>query len=540
MKLFNKITVNKKFITLSLVSGVLLWAGWPSFPFFPLLFFGFVPLLYLEHEIFVANMFGKKWRLFPYIYVAFLIWNISTTWWVWNSTSIGAILAFVLNALLMCIPFMLFHQVRKKFGKSLGYLSLIVFWITFEYLHMRWDLSWPWLTLGNGLSRFPYFIQWYEYTGHLGGSLWILVMNILIFETINPVLSFSEKFNFKKIILPSVVLVVPVLISLFIYSDYYSQFTLVKRVTKNVVAVQPNIDPYNEKFDYSTLDAQMSRLLSLSAQKVDSTTDYLVWPETAIPEPIWLDSIESNPYIIQIRAFLKKYPKLKIVTGVAAYHTFDSKKTATTFKEGSMWVEEYNAAIQLDSSKKVPVYYKSILVPGVESIPYPAFFSFLEPLLIKEGGTSASYGRQDYRSVFYSKDGTGVAPVICYESIFGEYVSDYVKNGANLIFIMTNDGWWGNTDGHLQHLYYGTMRAIENRRYIARAANTGTSCFINERGDILQPTEWWQPAVISDSINPNAKQTFYTRYGDYIGFYALLISAILILLTVVKFIFERV
>ena len=209
-------------------------------------------------------------------------------------------------------------------------------------------------------------------------------------------------------------------------------------------------------------------------------------------------------------------------------------------KTNWQWTEEYNAAIQIDSSKKVQVYYKSILVPGVESVPYPKLFAFLEPLLINEGGTSVSYGRQDYRSVFSSPGKTGIAPVICYESIFGEYVSDYIKDGASLIFIMTNDGWWGNTDGHLQHLYYGAMRAIENRRCIVRSANTGTSCFIDERGNISHATLWWQPTVIKASVTSNSKETFYTRYGDYIGFYSLLISAVLILLAVIKFILERV
>lgn len=492
----------------------------------------------MEHDVFVANIFGKKKRLFPYAWMAFFIWNVSTTWWVWNSTALGSTLAFLCNALLMCIPFMLFHRVRTKFGKLLGYISLIVFWIAFEYLHMRWDLAWPWLTLGNGLSRFPYFIQWYEYTGHLGGSLWILIMNILIFEAINPFLHKDEKRSIKStsLIAAIIVFILPIIISLFIYTDYKESGP-----TKNVVVVQPNIDPYNEKFDYGTIDSQMNKLISLSALGVDSTTDYLVWPETAIPEPVWLDGVETNPYVIQIRRFLRTYPRLKLVTGISAYHTFSTKETPTTFKnDDGRWVETYNAAIQLDSTKRTPYYYKSLLVPFVESVPYPKVFAFFEPFLINEGGTSVSYGRQDTRSVFFSTDKTAIAPVICYESIFGEYVSDYVKNGASIIFIMTNDGWWGNTDGHLQHLYYGAMRAIENRRYIARSANTGTSCFIDERGNILQPTQWWQPTVIKARVIVNTKRSFYTRNGDYIGFYSLLISAILILLVIIKFILERV
>jgi apolipoprotein N-acyltransferase len=96
-------------------------------------------------------------------------------------------------------------------------------------------------------------------------------------------------------------------------------------------------------------------------------------------------------------------------------------------------------------------------------------------------------------------------------------VAGFVRNGANMIFIITNDGWWGNTAGHRQHMLFSSVRAIETRRSIARSANTGTSCFVNQRGDVFQATRYWEPAVIRQKINANNKITFYVRYGDYIA-----------------------
>ena len=167
-------------------------------------------------------------------------------------------------------------------------------------------------------------------------------------------------------------------------------------------------------------------------------------------------------------------------------------------------------------------------------MPYPGFFAFIGSWAIELGGISGSLGIQKERTVFFNKDSIGVAPVICYESIFGEYVSDYVNKGAGLIFIITNDGWWGKTDGYLQHNEYAKLRSIETRRSIARSANTGTSCFINQRGDVMQATEWRVDAVINQSLNVNTTITFYTKHGDYLARIALIVSGLLAITAIVS------
>ena len=132
------------------------------------------------------------------------------------------------------------------------------------------------------------------------------------------------------------------------------------------------------------------------------------------------------------------------------------------------------------------------------------------------GGLSYSRGYQDYRSVFKSKKGTNIAPIICYESIYGEYVSDYVRNGANLLAIVTNDGWWNNTEGHKQHLSYARLRSIETRKNIVRSANTGISSVINYRGEIVKTIGYEKEGLINYNVGVNNIITFYTMYGDYI------------------------
>jgi apolipoprotein N-acyltransferase len=127
-----------------------------------------------------------------------------------------------------------------------------------------------------------------------------------------------------------------------------------------------------------------------------------------------------------------------------------------------------------------------------------------------------------------------IAPVICFESVFGDYVTGYIKKGAEVIFVITNDGWWKNSRGYKQHLLFSQLRAVETRRSIARSANTGTSCFINQRGDVLQATNWWQQATIAGTINKNQALTFYVEHGDFIARTSVFISVLMVLLVLVR------
>ncbi|MGL4596104.1 MAG: apolipoprotein N-acyltransferase, partial [Bacteroidia bacterium] len=295
----------------------------------------------------------------------------------------------------------------------------------------------------------------------------------------------------------------------------------------NVVVVQPNIDPYvNFSSDFRE---QLEVMLKLAESKIDSTTDYVVMPETALVEDIWEHQLDFSTSIRMLRDFRKKYPRLKIVTGASTAKIYEDgnnlSATARKFKNMPGWFDSYNTALQVDSLAEVQIYHKSKLVPGVEKMPFPAIMKPLESFAINLGGTSGSLGMQDEREIFIApKNGQGkIAPVICYESIYGDYVGDYIRKGADFIFIITNDGWWGNTPGYRQHLRYGRLRAIETRKSIARSANTGISCFINQRGDIEQATSWWVATSIKQRIYSTQGETFYTRYGDYLAWFMLML-----------------
>ena len=237
-----------------------------------------------------------------------------------------------------------------------------------------------------------------------------------------------------------------------------------------------------------------------------------------------------------------RYPNLKLITGITSQREFAADephgpaiRSYERTGRPTIYYEYSNAAIQLTAkSKEVPIYLKSKLVPGAEFLPYRRVFFFLEPLVKKLQGSMAGLGIQEERSVFSGPSDERIAPVICYESIYGAYTTEYVTKGANALFIVTNDGWWDNTGGHRQHLAYARLRAIETRRSIARSANTGISGFINQRGDVLQPTKYNEAIAVNGKIQLNDEITVYTKWKDLIARILGFLSILLLLNGFVK------
>jgi apolipoprotein N-acyltransferase len=127
-----------------------------------------------------------------------------------------------------------------------------------------------------------------------------------------------------------------------------------------------------------------------------------------------------------------------------------------------------------------------------------------------------------------------VAPIICYESVYGNYVNGYVTNGAQFLAIITNDAWWHETQGHKQHLSFAQLRAIETRRDVARSANTGISAFINQKGEVTQQSKYGEKIALKGTVQLNNKLTFYVQQGDYLAKLAIGIGFILLLLIGIK------
>lgn len=522
-----------KLLALSSLAGFILFLGFPTKPVTPFMFIGLIPLLYVEDKINKWRPEISRWEIFKYSFNAFVIWNVLSTFWVANTSFAPSIFAFTMNSLFMSLPWIGYHWIRKRLGDRYGFASLVCFWLCFEWIHLQWEISWPWLTLGNAFAQYPFVVQWYEYTGHLGGTLWILVMNILIYRYIIKLRARVE-LTVQDLMYPVFTLFGPLMISAMIYITYQE-----KGESRNISIVQPNYEPHYEKFTVPEGE-QVRSFVRLSELCLTDSTDYLLYPETVFgPENI--DRLNEAPSIQAVKALLNRFPRSNFITGLSSYRILndESEKSAISRKSMSggreIWYEGQNTAIQIPAGggDEYDVHIKSKLVPGAEIFSYSEILFFLKPL-VKMAGGSIGLQRQKDRQVFENQYGEKIAPVICYESVYGDYVGQYMRKDANAIFIMTNDGWWDKTPGHVQHLKFAQLRAIEHRRSVARSANTGISAFIDQRGNITERTRYGKEATLQGSIRFNSELTFYSRWGDLIARLGILGSLLLFVAGVLK------
>ena len=529
-----------KYIFLSLISALLLSISWPTYgiPFF--IFFAFVPLLLMEQEISKFSKINKKgWVVFGLTYLAFFIWNVVTTGWLYhaknpdgNNSLLAVAIPVIVNSLLMSLVFQLYYWYKKVRGTYFGLVFFVAIWLSFERFHLNWEFTWPWLNLGNAFSEYPQLIQWYDTIGATGGSFWILLINVFAFYTLRIWQAGRiRKDLVKNISILVAIIVLPLLISIYKYNSY--QEKPVGEVT--TLLLQPKLDPYTEKYSKDSLQI-LGELLSLAEENSKTKVDFFIAPETAFPGNGSLseNGFNKSTSIAIAKEFLGKHPQSIFLTGASTHKfLFDEAEIedySTEIQEG-VWVNSYNSALQIIPNQNVEVYHKAKLVPGVEIFPY---IRYLKPILgdamLDFGGANSSLGIDKERKVFSNTfNKAKMAPIICYESIYGEYVTDYVKNGANLLAIMTNDSWWDNTEGHKQLLSYARLRAIETRREIVRAANSGISAHINARGDILQDTFYDDRTALLVKANLLEEKSIYTKIGDLISRIAIFVLGFLII-----------
>lgn len=533
-------------LLLALSGGALLTLAWPaSGSATPLLFIGLVPLL-LVVELRCppkgpCDRRGTGWMLFA----GLALWNLVTTSWLGNVqealgtrllTGVGVMLA---NAGLQLIAFAITRRVRRRYGRWMGWGAFAAWWMAWEVLHMRWDLQWPWLALGNGFAVRPEWVQWYEVTGHLGGSVWVLAANLLVLRWV------LSGYGMRTAWAPAALIVLPVLASMLRFHSYAERGRPVE-----VVVVQPNVDPYSEKFGGIDPLVQLDSMLALAEAAMTDSTRLVLLPETALQEAsrvflspagglevqgLWENAIDSSGSVGRIRAWQQRHPHCAVLAGMSSSRLIEADAPRSTVARPiggtDRFYESANAALFVAPGEGSVTYRKSKLVAGVELLPFHDQLGSLDALSIDLGGTTGSLAQQDTRAVFRpSDDGLAAAPVICYESVFGDYVADYVRNGADLIAILTNDAWWGDSFGYRQHLAYASLRAIETRRAVARSANTGVSCFIDQRGIVHQATAYWTKTAIRGTVLLDRTATPFVAWGELLRWPALFGGALALLL----------
>lgn len=495
-------------LLLSLGSAALLSVGWLGISGLPLLA-ALVPLLL------ISRSYGPSrrdfWKTAGWTALTFTLWSVITVWWVWNAAPIGVFAATIVQVVLFGAVFMLYHYVSKRARPALAYVILAAGWIAAEHVYINGEISFPWLVLGNGFAGDPWAVQWYEYTGALGGSLWVIVSNLLVLEAI---VSRRRAAWLRE----AAWVAAPLLLS----AGLYLWRPIPSAGKATVTIVQPNIDPYAEKFELPQR-TQDSLMLALAAES-PSDVDYIILPETALDDNLWEEQFGSSETLARFSNFLEtERPGAQFIAGATTFRAYPPGTGHTSTARnagGGMWYDVYNSALAIDTAS-IAVHHKSKLVIGVEMIPYMDILEPMAAFIVDLGGTTGQLGTDGFHRVFRHRGGRqgdmlSAAP-ICYESVYGEHFAKFARGGAQIMFVITNDGWWGDTPGYRQHFSYSRLRAIETRRWIARSANTGISGFISPRGRELETLGWDERGTITMDVPLSTETTFYAAYGDITG-----------------------
>ena len=489
---------------LALTAPVLLALSFPPFDISILQ----IPAFILLFRICMIS--ATKRQVILYTYPSFVLWNLFSTYWLMMATIAGGTAAILANAAIMLVPLLL---IRSFFQSEINPILTSLFaagvWVSYEFLHHNWDLAWPWLTLGNGWSNLTGAIQYISFTGVFAISFWVI---------------FSAALFYNYLIKPSKQILATALIIFFLFPvlSVISMTTMPKEQGEpvEVAIIQPNSDSYQRFGGLPSLEALLDKLLEMSDETRSEHTDIIIWPENAVDSSLPMD----NPYYNRIRDSVKIWnTNLLTGTGFVEFYPEENRPDVVRESQTGRFYNVFNAALYFQPEKETEIYRKGRLVPVVERFPFVEFFQKTDRFGWFDWGTLAGYGLGTTADVFHVNNPKTPA-LICYDSVFSGWVNQFVNEGANFLTIITNDGWWGNSHGHIQHFAFARLRAIEHRMWIARSANNGISGIISPDGKVQVETEYWTEDAFSFTIYTNEQPTFYSRHGNWPGGVSLILT----------------
>ncbi|NTU59154.1 MAG: apolipoprotein N-acyltransferase [Chlorobiaceae bacterium] len=518
---------------LPLLSGILLgisFPTWPSVHLEPLAWVALVPLLLsLEQEERFGHFFRKVW-------ISMFLFCLISLWWVSLATFVGGVLTVFVQALFSTVPLVVFYHLKKRAGYRFALLSLPFVWTGWEWAYMQQDLSLGWLTLGNSQANLLWMVQYADLVGVWGVSFWVLVFNVLVLFLFRN--DKSPVVRLGILALMALMTVAPLVYARHVFDDAADRSA---SSAVRVTVVQPDIDPH-EKWGGLGPDRTISRLYTLTGQSIsDDRAELVIWPETAIP--FYIRSPGNEPYMDSLRRMVSRW-NTPLLTGFP-----DSEPVPSGLSGGDAAAGEadasrgrpyaaYNASMLIQpEGGPLQVYRKMRLVPFGERVPYTEYFPLLERLNFSLSGiTSWQQGREATVMTFRNSKGEAVrlGNIICYESIFPGLVSEFVRGGAQFLTLVTNDGWYGTSYGPWQHAAIGRLRCIENRRAMARCANTGVTLFYDRFGRSYAEIPWWQRSVLTADVALESGLSFYTRFPDLLPKTCIGIAGMLALVAMVR------
>lgn len=500
-----------------ILSGLMLGVSFPTYPVFH---FEIIAWIALVPFLLSLRSVERAGELFRRSYLCMLVFCIISLWWVTLATLPGGLLTIVIQAFFLSVPMLLFHLMKKAAGFRFALFSLPFVWVSWEWLYMQQEFSLGWLTLGNSQANFNIMVQYADITGVWGISFWLLWFNVLAIAA----LAGTGKMRFRA----SAVMVLLVLFPLLYASGVFrgDASASIDEPKLRITLIQPNIDPASKWGKYSTSEI-MALYYRMTERSVrENRPELVIWPETAIPFHI-LDAPYADE-LERLRRALHRWDTA-LLTGFSDIVHFPSV-IRNGHEEGG-GSESYNASMLLLPGKNEPQVYRKIrLVPFGERVPYVDLHPWLEELNFSLAGLK-SWGKGTEKTIMnlhsFRHGKVLTSDIICYESIFPDLVSEFVRKGSSFITLVTNDGWYSRSYGPYQHLAIARLRCIENRRAMARCANTGVTVFIDKFGRTIAEIPWWQEGSLTADLPLGTSMTFYTLHPDLLPRVALAVSGLL-------------
>ncbi len=501
--------MKKRDIVLSLLSGILLLLSFPIFDLEFLAWFALVPLFYSIEGKGSVPSFKLGFLTGIFSFVGILYWIIVAVHSYGNVPLIlsGFILLLLVGYLSLFIgafAFLIrFIQIRAGLQTILFAPAL---WVALEYLRSFLLTGFPWANLGYSQYLNLPFIQMADITGPYGLSFVILLVNATLFRALH---QWSKRaFPFKEAVV-TVIFLLGFLMYGYLKMEVVER-QLIQDPPLKVGLVQGNIDQ-SIKWDESFQKETLKIYEKLSYKVAEEKPDLIIWPETATPF-FFQDAKEYQPFVLDI----PKKTDAFLLFGTPSYKTQKQE------------VSHHNSAYLISPSGEITGKYDKIhLVPFGEYVPMQDLLFFIGSL--GEGIGDFKSGKEIFN---FSLPQAKFGVLICFEIIFPDLCRRFVKRGAHFLVTITNDAWFGRTSAPYQHLSMAAFRAVENRVFVARAANTGITGFIDPKGKIVKQGRIFTEEAMNGTIRLSNRKTFYTLYGDV---FAWVCSAFSLLLLVNAF-----
>lgn len=481
----------------ALLSGLLLGLSYPSFPLVRLDFFAWFALVPLLRDL-TSNLSFQAYltRVALAMTVSFLL----IPYWLLPASLAGYLAAVMVGSIVLIVPILLLFACQKMLGWRVAVWSLPAIWTVWEWGYHQTELSFGAVRIGNTQARFWWLIQYVDLMGVYGVTFWVILLNVGLACAWGKWQAQRNRCALRPAALFGVVMFgVPLLYTAFVFARAATPMG-----TASVLLVQPNLDPQQTR-DAKAEAAAMQRLVRTTGRAITAQKpDLILWPEVAVPFAL-PQAGEAQTYLLQ---------------AVTRWNT----PLLTGALDSQTQNERFNAAVLLtpaaDQSAHIAgISHKIIPMPMVERVPYVDRIPALAKWGIQVGaGDFYAKGKAFTPLSFTTANGSviAIAAPICYEQLYPELTADLVRRGAQLLTVITNEGWFAQTHGAYQLAAFGTMRAIETRRAIARAANTGVTGFVDRFGRFYQTVPWWSEQTLMGQVTLSDELTFYVRHPNWL------------------------